>query len=376
MAVPKLRFKEFVNSWYEVKMEDIFENIVEKGYTDKIVFTIVQGIGTVPRAESGRNMIYDEKSISGYKKVNKNDFIIHLRSFEGGLEKANGEGLVSPAYTVLRPKNKVATVFLYDYFHTKKFINGVLAKAVEGIRDGRQISYNMFKWLKIPFTDYAEQKKIAEFLTTFDKRIAAQQNIIADLEETKKGLLQKIFSQEIRFKDDNEKDYPDWEENRLGDVCCHFRSGKSIVSHDIFSKGRYKVFGGNGLRGYSDRYTHDGEYVLIGRQGALCGNINYVDGKNYISEHAIAVQGNEKASNIWLKYNLIHMNLNRYSESSAQPGLSVEKLIKIKIKVPCLFEQQKIADFLSTFDKKITAEQQILSDLQEIKKGLLQQMFV
>lgn len=376
MAVPKLRFKEFVNSWYEVKMEDIFENIVEKGYTDKIVFTIVQGIGTVPRAESGRNMIYDEKSISGYKKVNKNDFIIHLRSFEGGLEKANGEGLVSPAYTVLRPKNKVATVFLYDYFHTKKFINGVLAKAVEGIRDGRQISYNMFKWLKIPFTDYAEQKKIAEFLTTFDKRIAAQQNIIADLEETKKGLLQKIFSQEIRFKDDNEKDYPDWEENRLGDVCCHFRSGKSIVSHDIFSKGRYKVFGVNGLRGYSDRYTHDGEYVLIGRQGALCGNINYVDGKNYISEHAIAVQGNEKASNIWLKYNLIHMNLNRYSESSAQPGLSVEKLIKIKIKVPCLFEQQKIADFLSTFDKKITAEQQILSDLQEIKKGLLQQMFV
>ena len=91
MAVPKLRFKEFVNSWYEVKTEDIFENIVEKGYTDKIVFTIVQGIGTVPRAESGRNMIYDEKSISGYKKVNKNDFIIHLRSFEGGLEKANGE---------------------------------------------------------------------------------------------------------------------------------------------------------------------------------------------------------------------------------------------------------------------------------------------
>lgn len=164
----------------------------------------------------------------------------------------------------------------------------------------------------------------------------------------------------------------EWEVKRLGNICSHFKSGESITSKDISENGKYPVYGGNGLRGYSAKYTHDGSYILIGRQGALCGNINYVEGKSYISEHAIAVQTTEDLS--WLRYKLDFWNLNRYSESSAQPGLSVAKLIRYKLSVPPLAEQQKIAEVLGTWDKTIEKQTQLIKKLELRKKGLMQQL--
>lgn len=164
----------------------------------------------------------------------------------------------------------------------------------------------------------------------------------------------------------------EWEVKRLGDICTYFKSGKSITSSNLNNDGCYPVYGGNGLRGFSCDYTHDGTYILIGRQGALCGNINYVEGKNYISEHAIAVQSRENM--LWLKYKLEYWNLNRYSESSAQPGLSVEKLVRYKLTLPPLAEQEKIAEILSTWDKAIDKQTQLIEKLELRKKGLMQQL--
>ena len=164
----------------------------------------------------------------------------------------------------------------------------------------------------------------------------------------------------------------EWEVKRLGDICTYFKSGKSITSSNLNNDGCYPVYGGNGLRGFSCDYTHDGTYILIGRQGALCGNINYVEGKNYISEHAIAVQSRENM--LWLKYKLEYWNLNRYSESSAQPGLSVEKLVRYKLTLPPLAEQEKIAEILSTWDKAIEKQTQLIQKLELRKKGLMQQL--
>lgn len=164
----------------------------------------------------------------------------------------------------------------------------------------------------------------------------------------------------------------EWEVKRLGNICSHFKSGESITSKDISENGKYPVYGGNGLRGYSAKYTHDGSYILIGRQGALCGNINYVEGKSYISEHAIAVQTTEDLS--WLRYKLDFWNLNRYSESSAQPGLSVAKLIRYKLSVPPLAEQQKIAEVLGVWDKAIEKQTQLIKKLELRKKGLMQHL--
>lgn len=166
----------------------------------------------------------------------------------------------------------------------------------------------------------------------------------------------------------------DWEISRLAEICSTFRSGNSITSENIFSEGDFPVFGGNGFRGYTNSFTHSGEYILIGRQGALCGNIKYIQGDNYISEHAIAVQPNQDHFLKFWYYKLDFMKLNRLSESSAQPGLSVEKLGRIRIPLPSLPEQQKIAEILSTWDTAIETCQKTIEQLKQRNKGLAQQL--
>ena len=175
----------------------------------------------------------------------------------------------------------------------------------------------------------------------------------------------------LRFKEYSD----DWEEKTLDDVTDIFKSGQGITSENISTTGAYPVYGGNGLRGFTERYTHDGFYALIGRQGALCGNINTTDGKSFISEHAIAVKANLESSTQWLAYKLNLMNLNRLSESSAQPGLAVNKLLKLQIILPLKNEQTKIASFLSAVDEKITQLSKKHELLTQYKKGVMQKIF-
>ncbi|WP_086981767.1 restriction endonuclease subunit S [Vibrio aphrogenes] len=167
----------------------------------------------------------------------------------------------------------------------------------------------------------------------------------------------------------------DWKESCLDTLCANFKSGSTITSATITSNGDYPVYGGNGLRGFTSTYTHDGDYVLIGRQGALCGNINECSGKSFISEHAIVIGENDYSDIKWLKYKLDYMELNRYSESSAQPGLSVGRLKRLKVFHPSKQEQQKIADFLTSVDTKISQLTEKHRLLKEYKKGVMQQIF-
>lgn len=166
----------------------------------------------------------------------------------------------------------------------------------------------------------------------------------------------------------------DWEIKRLSEICTTFKSGIGITSENISKIAEYPVYGGNGLRGFTNNYTHEGDFILIGRQGALCGNIVRVDGKNYISEHAIAVQTNDENDNSFLAYKLDFKNLNKYSESSAQPGLSVEKLVKLKIHLPPLPEQRAIAQSLSTIDSTINKYMQLITQKELRKKWLMQNL--
>ena len=166
----------------------------------------------------------------------------------------------------------------------------------------------------------------------------------------------------------------EWEVRRLGEICLTFKSGTTITSQKIRKSDLYPVYGGNGLRGYTNFYTHDGDYILIGRQGALCGNINFIKGKAYISEHAIAVQPNKYNSIEFLRHKLDFWNLNRFSESSAQPGLSVEKLVRYKLAVPPLEEQKKIAEILSTWDEAIEKQSKLIEKLELRKRGIMQRL--
>ncbi|WP_081330723.1 restriction endonuclease subunit S [Paenibacillus polymyxa] len=166
-----------------------------------------------------------------------------------------------------------------------------------------------------------------------------------------------------------------WEHRRLGELCDEFQSGKNIKSEDIRDEGRYPVFGGNGLRGCTNTYNHDGLYALIGRQGALCGNMNISYGKAYFTEHAIAVKGNKNNETRFLFYLLGEMNLGQYSGQSAQPGLAVNKLIALSAFVPSFAEQAQISAFFKQLDHLITLHQRKLNNVKKLKAGLLQKMF-
>ncbi|WP_152268767.1 restriction endonuclease subunit S [Agriterribacter humi] len=166
----------------------------------------------------------------------------------------------------------------------------------------------------------------------------------------------------------------DWEVLRLENACSHFKSGFGITSDKIAEEGIYPVYGGNGLRGFTDTFTHEGDFLLIGRQGALCGNIQRISDKVYISEHAIAVQTNEQNDLDYLAYKLEYKNLNRLSESSAQPGLAVEKLLRLKVEFPPLPEQKAIAQVLSTADAAIHTTEKLITQKELRKKWLMQQL--
>ena len=191
-SVPEIRFKGFTDAWEQRKLGEVFEEYSEKSHEELPPLTIIQGGGTIRRDESERSLQYDKSSLSNYKMVNKDDFIVHLRSFEGGLEKANSQGIISPAYHTFHGEN-VDSRFYYAYFRSKNFINKDLKPHVYGIRDGRSIDIEGMKTIKIPCTSYAEQKSIGDFLTTLDHLITLHQRELEKLQNIKKSMLEKMF---------------------------------------------------------------------------------------------------------------------------------------------------------------------------------------
>ena len=169
----------------------------------------------------------------------------------------------------------------------------------------------------------------------------------------------------------------EWLVSKLSQACS-MRAGKFVQASEIHNEkesGMYPCFGGNGLRGYTRSKTHEGIYPLIGRQGALCGNVQLANGQFHATEHAVVVEASEQNDALWLYYLLDTLKLNRYATGQAQPGLSVDVIEKIKSYFPSLSEQQKIADFLSAVDKRIERLTEKYRLLTEYKKGVMQQIF-
>lgn len=127
------------------------------------------------------------------------------------------------------------------------------------------------------------------------------------------------------------------------------KAGKFIKASEIHDSGEYPVYGGNGIRGYTSTYNHDGVYPLIGRQGALCGNLQLASGRFYATEHAVAVTCKEDTNIKWAFYMLKALNLNQYSTATAQPGLAVKKLLPLPVTRPELSDQEKIAAFCDSY---------------------------
>lgn len=226
------------------------------------------------------------------------------------------------------------------------------------------LSHHAIKTVLVPLPPFPEQSAIVRFLDYTDRRIRrcirAKQKLIKLLEEYKQAIIHRAVTRgldpNVRLKPsgiDWLGDVPEhWEMKRIKEL-ARLKSGENITSQDISESGRYPVYGGNGIRGYTSAYTHEGEFVLIGRQGALRGNINYAKGRFWASEHAVVAYPRCKFNLIWFGELLRTMNLNQYSISAAQPGLAVERIQNLHLPVPPGDEQVSIANYLETVTVKL-----------------------
>ncbi|MDM0956061.1 restriction endonuclease subunit S [Clostridium perfringens] len=251
----------------------------------------------------------------------------------------------------------------------------------------------------IALPNVLEQEKIAKFLdektAEFDSIISKKEALIKKLEEAKKSLISEVVTGKVKviktsdgyeLVERKQEEMKDSGVEWLGDIprewnikkikyVSSLKSGESITSDNIRDDAKYPVYGGNGLRGYTDRFTHKGKYILIGRQGALCGNINYTNDEFWASEHAIVVNPLLKVDTLWLGELLRSMNLNQYSISAAQPGLAVGMIENLSIPFIEYNKQLVISDFINKkiLEIKTTVEKtkQQIEKLKEAKQSLI-----
>ena len=194
----KKRLPGFYGAWSFPKAKELFQSVSDKDHNgDLAVLSSTQDRGIVPRDEVDIDIKYDACSLVNYKKVSKGNFVISLRSFQGGIEYSTYTGLVSPAYTVLSSRKEISDGYYKQFFKSTDYINR-LNVAVYGIRDGKQISYEDFGRLRIPYPPIKEQDAIAEVLSTADREIELLQQDIEQEKQKKKALMQLLLTGIVR----------------------------------------------------------------------------------------------------------------------------------------------------------------------------------
>ena len=368
------------------KAEELFQNITDKNHPDETVLTIIQGKGTLPREQAGRNIHYDDASLSNYKKVEQGDFIIHLRSFEGGLEMANEAGIVSPAYTILRCKRPHSSLFYDAYFHTDEFINHNLSKSVEGIRDGRQISYEAFKWLGIPYCEPTEQEKISNLFAALNERIAKQRDLIEALKKYKRGVMRAIFRGKAILSSETTK----WKSVRLGDECTFFSGGTPRSTDSSFYGGEIpfirsgEIHGAktelfltdDGLKHSSAKLVSKGD-LIVALYGATSGEVDISQIDGAINQAILCIRP-KLVNRTFLKYLLEDSKddiLNTYLQGG-QGNLSAEIIKNLVFDIPDDRSQSAVVDFLDMIDQRISKDLMKLESIATLRSALMQQLFI
>lgn len=193
-TVPKIRFKGFEGEWKKVKADSIFKTFNEKNRPDLPVLSATQDRGMVTRESIGYNIFHDTSNEATYKHILPGQFVIHLRSFQGGFAHSEIEGIASPAYTIMDFKNKD---LYHDYYWRYVFMSKEFIKRLElityGIRDGRSISYDEFKEMSFLVPSKEEQIKIASYLKNLDRQISLQSQRLEKLKQIKSACLEKMF---------------------------------------------------------------------------------------------------------------------------------------------------------------------------------------
>ncbi|MDR4521455.1 MAG: restriction endonuclease subunit S [Nitrosomonas sp.] len=327
---------------------------------------------------------------SKYQLVEVGDFAMnHMDLLTGYVDISHIPGVTSPDYRVFAVRdNGVCFDRYYLYLFQVGYRNKIFYAFGQGSSQlGRwRFPTDQFNSFHFPHPSILEQKEIANFLdretTKIDELIAEQQRLIKLLKEKRQAVIShavtKGLNPDAPMKDSGIEwlgEVPEHWEIKPLKIVVSMKSGEQITAEDIGEEGIYPVFGGNGLRGYTSNFTHEGYFPLIGRQGALCGNINYGKGKFWASEHAVVASPLLECSILWLGEILRTMKLGQYSITAAQPGLSVEAIGNLRIPFPPLFEQSVVATFLdretTKIDELIAEAQRAIELLKERRAALI-----
>ena len=396
-TVPEIRFSGFSDPWEQRKLVEIFEEYSEKGHPELPALTIIQGGGTIRRDESDRSLQYDRASLSNYKMVNDGDFIVHLRSFEGGLEKATTLGIISPAYHTFHGEGTDSR-FYYSYFRSPKFIDQDLKPHVYGIRDGRSIDIEGMKTIEIPWTSFDEQKAIGGYIDTLDNLITLHQHKYETLVAVKKAMLEKMFPKEgenvpeIRFVGFTDP----WEQRKLEDV-ARILGGNAWKASDYSDDGEYLVVTIANVSGeviindsVGNRISCDNPDVYLLNKGdilvSLTGNVGRVSKmsniKGLLNQRVGKILPNNSDINADF---LFHVLRNPHFEramidagqGAAQKNIRNDDVLNYAFFLPVEKDEQNIiAHYFNRLDNLITLHQRRCKVLKNLKSALLNKMFV
>jgi len=398
--VPQLRFPEFrgAEGWKEEAGSALFEQINDRNPEPGLpVLAITQEHGAIPRDMIDYHVSVTEKSIESYKVVQVGDFIISLRSFQGGIEYSRYHGICSPAYVILRRVGKNREDYFRHYLKTDRFIR-TLTKNLEGLRDGKMISYAQFSELSLPVPKPAEQQKIAECLSSVDEVIAMQARKVDTLKTHKKGLMQQLFpcqgetQPRLRFPEFQNKGL--WEVNALGrlsdvrdgthDSPAFFPSGRPLLtSKNLRSDGtldleNVSLISEEDYEQINKRSKVTVGDILFGMIGTI-GNPVLIKSEGFAIKNVALIKELGSLSNAFLVQLLqsgyvaaIFAVLNT---GNSQKFIALGKIRGLPVPVPSLPEQQRIADCLSGLDALIAAASHKLEALKHHKRGLIQQLF-
>lgn len=398
MAKPAVHFKKFNEDWEKNKAAELFISITDKEHSELPVLSATQDFGMIKRDETGINIFHDIKNEEGYKRVLPGQFVIHLRSFQGGFAHSSIEGITSPAYTVFgfKEQNKHDDIFWKYIFSSEIFINR-LRKVTYGIRDGRSISYDEFLTLKFSFPSKMEQTKIGAFFSTLDKLITLSQRKYDKLVNVKKVMLTKMFPRdgakvpEIRFKgfagdwkkiivnalasETSGGGTPSTSNNNFWNGTIPWIQSSDLKEHHVFGIIERKHISKSAILYSAAKIVPKNSLAIVTRVGV--GKVaimpfSYATSQDFLSLSKLKTDLNFTAYLLYKKLqNMLHS-----VQGTAIKGITKDELLKKVVLIPEMPEQQKIGNFFTNLDNLITLHQHKLKKLKNIKKACLEKMFV
>lgn len=397
MNEPKLRFPEFKDKWNNHKIEDMFDRVGTPVDLDDTLTYREIGIRS-----HGKGIFHkDETTASeiGNKRVfwvEPDCFVVNIvfaweRAVAKTTEAENGM-IASHRFPMYKPKKDVVDLnYITEYFITKRGQNVLILASPGGAGRNKTLGQKEFAKSVVKLPSLPEQQKIADFLSTIKTVIEKQKETVSAWEERKKGMMQKLFSQEVRFKADDGSDFPEWKKKPFGDIVSEFKVKTKVENEDtLLSCAINGVFLNSELFGHQRGQSNIGYLkikkgtLILSAQNLHLGNANV----NLRFEHGIIspayktydiVGCSAEYMSQWVKWDMTKQffyNATTVGASECRRNVDWNMLYSQLFAVPCLAEQQKIADCLSSLDDVIEKQKATLAAWEELKKGLLQQMFV